>query len=214
MNDRYYWADVLTELRQALIRVEGDMTTRLRSPMGVWVDQFVSGQIRSSTDLAGGLSPYQPAAVPAAEAAPAVPAMSSAEAELFARRYGIRPPGAPAGAPPAPPAAEAPPVVPAAEAAPPAVGPDGLPIQAAASTPTANTNEISKITVTFRAIDLSKKNPSANTEIAFAVLNELRNSASFDPKETEFSGNISAVEPPGTFTFPVTVKLKRPLKLQ
>jgi hypothetical protein len=67
--------------------------------------------------------------------------------------------------------------------------------------------------VTFRAISLTKSSPSANTETAFAVLNELRSSPMFDPKETEFSGNISPDEPPGTFTFPISIKLKRPLKL-
>jgi len=55
--------------------------------------------------------------------------------------------------------------------------------------------------------------PSADTEIAFAVLNELKSSPMFDPEGTQFSGNMSAVEPPGTFSFPITIKFKRPLKL-
>jgi hypothetical protein len=34
-----------------------------------------------------------------------------------------------------------------------------------------------------------------------------------DAEFTTFSGNISSVEAPGTFTFPITITLKRPLKL-
>ncbi|HRT57793.1 MAG TPA: hypothetical protein P5038_14290, partial [Candidatus Paceibacterota bacterium] len=79
---------------------------------------------------------------------------------------------------------------------------------------TGNTNEISTVTITFRAISLTRVSPSANTETAFAVLNEIRNSPLFDPgKETDFTGNISNEEPPGTFTFSIKAKLKRPMKL-
>ena len=210
INDRYYWGDVMTEVRDVLIRVETGMKAKLRADTGVWIDSFLTTQYRTESDLSGA-----PPGMPAAEAAPApaIPTMSSAEAEMFARRYGIRPPGAPPGAAPAPapvPAAEAPPV-PSPEAPPPVPGVDPT-ATAAAPTP-ANTNEIAKVTVTFRAISLTKFSPSANTETAFAVLNELRNCPMFDAKETEFSGNISPDEPPGTFTFPVTIKLKRPLKL-
>lgn len=205
----------MTEVRDVLIRVETGMKAKLRADTGVWIESFLTTQYRTEGDLSGGAAP----GLPAAEAAPspALPTMSSAEAEMFARRYGIRPPGAPGAPPPAPapaplPAAEAAPV-PSPEAAPPVPGAEAVPgATAVASTP-ASTNEISKVTVTFRAISLTKSSPSANTETAFAVLNELRNSPLFDPKETEFSGNISPDEPPGTFTFPVSIKLKRPLKL-
>jgi hypothetical protein len=212
INDRYYWGDVMTEVRDVLIRVETGMKAKLRADTGVWIESFLTTQYRTEGDLSGGAAP----GLPAAEAAPspALPTMSSAEAEMFARRYGIRPPGAPPGAPaPAPlPAAEAPPV-PSPEAAPPVPGAEAVPGAAATASTPASTNEISKVTVTFRAISLTKFSPSANTETAFAVLNELRKSPLFDPKETEFSGNISPDEPPGTFTFPVSIKLKRPLKL-
>ena len=57
--------------------------------------------------------------------------------------------------------------------------------------------------------------PEANKETAYSVLNELKSSPLFDPdpEETKFSGNIGNEEPPGTFTFGVTVGLKRPAKL-
>jgi len=73
--------------------------------------------------------------------------------------------------------------------------------------------EISSCLVTFRAVSLTKISASANTDIAFAVLNELKASPLFDGEKTTFSGSLSQDEQPGTFTFPITVKLKRPLKL-
>ncbi len=208
MNDRYHWADVLSELRQVLIRVEGGMRAKLRTDTGVWVEQFITAQQRSAADsAAAGFAPTA-VALPAAEAPPVTVTMSSVEQEMFARRYGIRPPGMAAGPAPVP-AAEAPPA-PAPDGTTPAPNPDGT----APSTTAASTNEISTINVTFRAISLAKKSADADTQTAFAVLNELRNSPMFDPKETEFSGGVSQVEPPGTFTFPINIKLKRPLKLQ
>ena len=69
------------------------------------------------------------------------------------------------------------------------------------------------MTVTFRAVSLTSVQPEANKKMAFAVLTELQNSPLFDHDQTQFVGTISADEPPGTFTFPVTLAIKRPLKL-
>jgi hypothetical protein len=76
-------------------------------------------------------------------------------------------------------------------------------------------NEVANITFTFRAISWISISPEANKETAFAVLAELRNSPYFDPSptETKFNGDISVEEPPGTFTFGIIARLKRPLKL-
>src|SRR5204863_5829771 len=43
MNDRYYWADVLTELRGVLIKVEAATRTRLHTDTGVWVEKYDAG---------------------------------------------------------------------------------------------------------------------------------------------------------------------------
>src|SRR6266481_10050959 len=40
MNDRYYWADVLSELRRVLVRVEEKTKTTLRTDTGVWVERL------------------------------------------------------------------------------------------------------------------------------------------------------------------------------
>jgi hypothetical protein len=43
--------------------------------------------------------------------------------------------------------------------------------------------------------------------------NELKSSPLFDPKETQLSPQINVDEATGTFTFGVTLAIKRPLKL-
>jgi hypothetical protein len=55
--------------------------------------------------------------------------------------------------------------------------------------------------------------PDANKEIFYSVLNELKASPYFVPEETKDTSPISPDEPPGTFTFGVSAKLRRPLKL-
>jgi type IV pilus assembly protein PilM len=69
------------------------------------------------------------------------------------------------------------------------------------------------LTLTCRAVSLTAVSASANTDIAFAMLTELKNSPLFVPDQTQFNGNISGDDPSGTFTFAVNVKLKQPLKL-
>ena len=199
MADRFYWADVFSELRNALGRVEVLSEAKLRSDCGVWIEQFVSVTPRAETDISAG------APAPAAPG-PVSSGFSAAEQEMFNRRYGL---GNKAAAP-APAPAETPQTAPSGDAG-------------AAATPRKpkGTNEISSITVTFRAVSHTKIAVDANKELAFAVLAELRNCPLFDGDEraTKFIVNpatnsqISEEEPPGTFTFGVQIELKRPLKL-
>jgi type IV pilus assembly protein PilM len=69
------------------------------------------------------------------------------------------------------------------------------------------------LTLLCRAVSLTSASASANTDIAFAMLTELKGSPSFVPDQTQFNGNISGDDASGTFTFTVNVKLKQPLKL-
>ena len=64
-------------------------------------------------------------------------------------------------------------------------------------------------------MSLNAISPDANKDTAFAVLTELRNDPMIDPDpdETTIVGDLGMEEPPGTFSFNVTVKLKHPLKL-
>jgi type IV pilus assembly protein PilM len=186
VDDRYYWADVLSELRQVLIRSETLMKDKLRAETGVWIERFTTATPRIEE-------------APAADAPPAAtPSVtSSAQDEAFRRRYGLAPR--------------------TAEAAP----GDNSVVQAA-PTPSSgppkkarDTNEISSMTITFRAISLTSTSSDGNDNMAYSVLNEIRNSPMFDPDadETKFSGAKGNEEPPGTFTFSVVARLKRPLKL-
>jgi type IV pilus assembly protein PilM len=69
------------------------------------------------------------------------------------------------------------------------------------------------LTLSCRAVSLTSVSASANTDIAFAMLTELKASPLFVPEQTQFNGNISGDDASGTFTFAVNVKLKHPLKL-
>jgi type IV pilus assembly protein PilM len=197
LNQRYYWADVMSELRNVLVRVETGMKNRFRTETGVWIDEFITATRRAE----------DAAAAPGTEAA-ATPAETTqsqaAQLAAFRRRYGLdRMPSAPAPA-----AAEA------VAVATPDAGAGGA-TTAATIKKKGGTNEISSVTVKFRAVGLSFISPDANREIFYSVLHEIKNSPMFDPDYTEDDHNgISAEEgPAGTFTFGIVVGLKRPIKL-
>jgi len=70
------------------------------------------------------------------------------------------------------------------------------------------------INLSCRAVNLSSIDPSANSEIAYEVENQLRSATNyFDPKATQLTGQITVDDVTGTFTFGVTVMLQKPLKL-
>jgi hypothetical protein len=75
------------------------------------------------------------------------------------------------------------------------------------------TAQTSTITLLCRAVNLSNVDPSANSEIAYAVENELKTSPFFDPKATQLTGQITPDEANGTFTFGITVTLQNPFNL-
>jgi hypothetical protein len=81
------------------------------------------------------------------------------------------------------------------------------------TTTEADANQANAITLTCRAVNLSNVDPSANSEIAYAVENELKTSPFFDPKATQLTGQITPDEANGTFTFGITVTLLKPLNL-
>jgi hypothetical protein len=103
--------------------------------------------------------------------------------------------------------------------------------RSAASVPAAAPNQtahevVDKLSITFRAVGLNRVSPAADHELVFNVLNEMKSSAYFDASKTEAVGEISPEvpltepplegkqgEPPGTFSFKIVAKLKRPLTL-
>jgi hypothetical protein len=74
---------------------------------------------------------------------------------------------------------------------------------------TANTNSV--ITLICRSVNLTSLDPSANSEIAYAVENEIKNSPLVDPKATALTGQITPDDSNGTFTFTVSVMPLNPL---
>jgi type IV pilus assembly protein PilM len=206
---RYYWADVLGEVRQVLIRSEAATRGKVRREAGIWIDQLQTTEGRADGDPANGFAPAGAEARPSSPSVGVSGGMSAAESEMFRRRYGLGPGGRGAAEPPPAAAAPAPePAQPAADGSTPA---DGATAGAAGGAMTVGTNGV--IAITFRAVSLSSTKADANTQLAFTVLKELQASPMFDEKATQFSGNIGADEPPGTFTFKVNAKLKNPPKL-
>ncbi len=199
MEQRYFWADFFAELRQVMIRAEGLTRSKLQADTGIWIEKFTSSTAREGEMDANG----QPSGGP-----------SQAERQMLDPRYRERPPmpppppadgGAPVGITPATPSdGSQPPVADAAAAG-------GI----SRRPKTNSTNELATVRLQFRGVSQSKVSAEANKDTAYAVLQELKNSPMIDPdpEVTKFSGVISQDEPPGTFTFEITVGLKIPLKL-
>ena len=75
----------------------------------------------------------------------------------------------------------------------------------------ANTNELSSIKVTFRAVNL---NEAANNQLIYALEKAIKASPMFDREGTQLSGSLEKAEANAvTFSFPLSLKLKRPIKL-
>jgi hypothetical protein len=186
MDERYYWADVLTELRGIMTKVEGGMKAKLRADSGIWIEQFTTAAPREAVDL---------------NAQPGQPAEDKSEAErraaadeMFRKRYGLTRSTRPAET-----ATEQP-----------IVDATGTPARKKKAGP----NEVASITITFRAVSLTSVSAEANKDIVYSMLNEIKNSPLFDPDWTDPDGKgIGSEEPPGTFTFGITVGLKKPFKL-
>jgi len=73
----------------------------------------------------------------------------------------------------------------------------------------ANTNNA--ITLLCRAVNLTGVDPSANSEIAYAVESEIKKSPLVDPKATQLTGQITPDDSNGTFTFTVSVTPLNPM---
>jgi type IV pilus assembly protein PilM len=197
MGDRFYWADVLSELRRVLVSVEQTSKNKLRTDAGVWIEQLITAAPRAEGEGVPG------EAGPAPGGAGGAGADSSAAMAAFRRRYGLEGRGGTPAAPPPPP--------------PPA---DGAAPDATAGTsrkPKGDTNEVATLTITFRAVSLKdiSGRPEADKDIAYTVVQELQNSPLFDPdpQETHTTSDVINDEQTKTFTFSVAARLKHPLKL-
>jgi hypothetical protein len=77
-----------------------------------------------------------------------------------------------------------------------------------------NTNELAFINLTIRAINLQQVKPQANNDLAYELERGIKASPLFDEKESQLSGTLEQVDDNAvTFTFPLKLKLRRPIKL-
>lgn len=187
LEDRFFWADSLGEMRSLLMKVEGEQAKGGRD-VGVWIETFGTVQAddipveedTSSSPMMGGLMYY----------------LMNPE---LAKRYfpqlaGMLP---------------------------------GLQKQED-TTPITSTNDLKStkkdistmtnaitIKVKLRALNLNKYGDStANGKLAYAVESEFKNAANFDKDGTKLSGDLEQVENTAdTFTFGMTLKLKRGLQM-
>jgi type IV pilus assembly protein PilM len=78
----------------------------------------------------------------------------------------------------------------------------------------ASTNEVAVLNLSIRAVNLQKVKQEANGQIAYDLEKMAKASPLFDASETQLSGNLEQVDDTtATFTFPLKLKLKRPIKL-
>jgi type IV pilus assembly protein PilM len=191
LEERFFWADIIQEMRGALMRAEDATRRKFGHDTGVWVETM------SSLTPQSGSGSYDPNLQGAATTEVVTPTIQN---EAFMKRYGIMPgrgrmsaegasPGGDAGAPATPTGA-----------------------------PAGNSNQVASVTIVCRGVSLTQalasgNAASANTEIAFAFESALRESPLFEAKETQLTQKVTEDETTGTFTFGLTLKLKRPLKL-
>ncbi|MEY4691075.1 MAG: hypothetical protein RIT19_1400 [Verrucomicrobiota bacterium] len=185
LHERAYWPDILAEVRRIVRATEVESAQRLGVPVGVWVDTFYSTE------------PPKQEVASTEEEGPKVPAMSR---ELM-MRYGLLPKTA----------------APAGEGGEAGAGGDGAATAGGgggAKAKAANTNEVAILTLNIRAVNLQRVKQEANGQIAYDLEKMAKSSPLFDASETQLSGQLEQVEDSTpTFSFPLKVKLKRPIKL-
>ena len=187
LQARFVWADVVTELRRALVATE-TITKRPGIPTGVWIEKMAAenAEVPNSGEAEE-------------EEGPRRPMMMDIRMMM---RYGLIPKGMKITGDPN------------------AGGDDAAAQgQMGASKPApkseTNTNEISVINMTCRAVSWKAVDPLADTQLQIALLKELQSSALFDSgtNGTQLVGTVEQDESNGTFKFDVKLKLKKPIKL-
>ena len=176
LQQRYYWGDFLSEIRHALLRSEDDIKKKLSAQKaGVDVGIWIE-QMTSAPNLGSSAGANGGVLMPGMGAPGGMPPGMPGEMP------GQRPPGMGGEMPP---------------------GGNPNPPPADGSQSAANTNNV--ITLLCRAVNLTSLDPSANSEIAYAVETEIKKSPLVDPKATQLTGQITPDESNGTFTFTVNV---------
>lgn len=190
MRQRFYWADLLTNVATILLDVERKHS-RPGVEAGVWIEKF-------GTSTAGALQ-ATPESTGEGESKPYWMMMDPKLLE----RYGLLRPGMSAMMQPST-GAEGDTNA--------AAGTDGTKTTTAASS---DTNNI--VNVTFQAVNLNRngRDPAANGNLAYAVRDALWESPLLDKADTDLSGELqNTVQSDVTFSFGMKLKLKPPVNLK
>ncbi len=194
LDTRFAWGDVLTQLRQALLETERQTSQQLGMPTAVWVERMAAENLQAPPEEQQ-------------EEQTQRPMMMDWRMML---RYGI-------GLPPevarklremqASGELDA-----AAQSSP---GEEPVQEEVAAPARPANTNEISTINLTCRAISWSRFNSQADRHLANTLAAVLQSKPPFlgGTNGTQLAGNMRFDEGSNTFRFDVKLRLARPVKL-
>jgi hypothetical protein len=210
IQQRYYWGDVLTELHRILIQVEADTSAKFNNaPTGVWIERFLTAQTTIDTT---GAAPSGGAAPSPTQRPGRGPVLRGADKQLLDQLAQMKAMLAQQQAMLNAQQQQQMNSALGAAGVAPAAAPSAADVAAANAPP--DTNSVSTITLSFRGVNMlnSTSMASANGDIAYAVESAVKSSPLFDQLGSQLTGTIEATDT-NTFTFGMTIKLKRPLKL-
>ena len=195
LETRFAWADLLTALRDALVEAERN-TSQPGMPTAVWIERMFADNLQ---------------ALPEEEQTQESSPRPMMDIRMM-MRYGLLPKGmkiVQSEAEADPGAGDAAAADGSAEA--PA---DPYAISSAPSQ-TRNTNEVSSIKVTCRAISWARVRPAVDTQLQINLRDALLRSPLFlsGTNGTQLSGEVRTDEGTNTFRFDVLLKLAKPIKL-
>jgi len=196
LETRFSWADLLTELRHAL-EVTEKATTQPGMQTAVWVERLSPENLQAPSEDQQEES-----------AAPRMPMMDI----RMMMRYGLVPKGMKISMDDSAGGGE---VAATGEEAPTEPSAEGDPNAAPAAAKPANTNEISTVNLTCRAISWNRLRPTADLDLVNALKEALQASPHFlgGTNGTRLSGEMRPDEGTNSFRFEVKLKLAKPIKL-
>jgi hypothetical protein len=187
-DERFYWIRVLSELRSVLMKAEAATKANLSAQLNSQSNTDVGVWVVSFSPVFPNGSPFAGGGE-ASAAAPSYPGAFPGMGGPGRGRY-------PVGMPPGMPSSRMP--VPQAQPSP--------------ATPSGG-NEIATINIFCRGVNRDTLSPSANSDLAYAVLQNLTNSPYFTEKSALANDTFKVDQNSNTFSFSLTAQLKQPFKL-
>ncbi len=193
MRGRYFWGDVLVQLREVLKNTEATTQKSLAAETGVWIEQFLTVTLAAPMTTDTTTMGPQPGAQPGS----AMTAEQAAAWERYRTGWKTQPSAEPGGA-----------------SLTPTAGTTGAPTDTGPQLAMASTNQISVVRMVCRAVDMTSAKPEANPQIISTLVRELTTRTDwFDPAGTHVVGDIVPDDTTRTFQVTLMLTLKHPLKL-